>query len=302
MMERQEKTDLQNKIDKTGIWGGNTMDGFLDKMKKQLKMMTEKEKDAWILSQAKILPDWKQEDFYKSICGTKKVIDMPERTEIEAFCEKVRNGDIYVEYEAHYVEFDDYGHFLDDWEQDYYDPDHAMLFISSVIRGCHDLIVLEEYETAFEILDDIIRLEFAIEDHPNTDDTCEEESMDLNMAVHEDMLSLDREDLLRDYIDSCRHSLIDSKEVARKIVEAFEMELFAECKVFCVITITEKDPLLTEIKKKLEEDLRKYENEYAEKRKRDKYYLGEVRDRERIRHLNALIEHFGKIGKKVKSS
>ena len=34
--------------------------------------MTEKEKDEWIISQAKILPVWKQEDFYKSICGIKK--------------------------------------------------------------------------------------------------------------------------------------------------------------------------------------------------------------------------------------
>ncbi len=72
--------------------------------------MTESEKDLWIISQAKLLPVWKQEDFYKSICGTKKVIDMPERDKITTFCEKVRNGDICVEYETHYVEFDDYGH------------------------------------------------------------------------------------------------------------------------------------------------------------------------------------------------
>ena len=74
--------------------------------------MTEAEKDAWILSQAKILPDFKQENFYKSICGTKKVIN---------------------------------GHFHNDWEYEFYDPDNAMSFISSVIRGCHDLVVLEYF-------------------------------------------------------------------------------------------------------------------------------------------------------------
>ena len=118
------------------------MDNFLDKIKKQLKRMTEAEKDAWILSQAKILPDLKQEYFYKSICGTKKVIYMPERSDIIEFCEKVRNGDVVVEYETHYVEFDDYGHFHDDWAHAYYDPDNAMNFVSSIIKGCHDLIVL----------------------------------------------------------------------------------------------------------------------------------------------------------------
>lgn len=50
------------------------MDNFYEKLQKQLKKMTEQEKDAWILSQAKILPEWEQEDFYKSVCGTKKII------------------------------------------------------------------------------------------------------------------------------------------------------------------------------------------------------------------------------------
>ncbi len=40
----------------------------------------------------------------------KAIGDMPERDKITTFCEKVRNGDICVEYETHYVEFDDYGH------------------------------------------------------------------------------------------------------------------------------------------------------------------------------------------------
>lgn len=138
----QRISENLNNVEKLG---GMPYGQLLDKIKKQLGRMTVAEKDAWILAQAKVLPDWKQEDFYKSICGTKKVINMPERNDITEFCEKVRNGDIVVEYETHYVEFDDYGHFHDDWEHDFYDPDHAMSFISSVIKGCHDLIVLEEY-------------------------------------------------------------------------------------------------------------------------------------------------------------
>lgn len=169
------------------------MDGFIDKIKKQLKLMTNKEKDTWILSQAKILPTWEQEDFYKSICGAKKVINMPEWDDITAFCEKVRDGDISVEYETHYVEFDDYGHFHDDWEYDFYNPEHAMSFISSVIRGCHDLIVLEDYEDAFKILDDI---------------------------------------------KLCRESSKDNKYVAEKIVNAFEMERFKDCKGTDVVFVS----------------------------------------------------------------
>lgn len=276
------------------------MDDFYKKIQKQLNCMTEAEKDSWILSQAKILPTWEQEGFYKSICGTKKVINMPERDEITAFNEKVRNGDISVEYETHYVEFDDYGHFHDDWEHDFYDPKHAMSFISSVIKGCHDLIVLEEYEDAFLILDDIIGLQFAIIDHPDTDDTCEDEYMDLDMAVHEGILSIDRDDLLRDYIESCRRSVKDNSIAAEKIVAALEMELFENCKTNVCITIVPNDPLLSEIKKKLKDDLDRYEKEFADKSKKDKYYWGEYRDKARIRHISVLIEYFGKIGKKPK--
>ena len=276
------------------------MDDFYKKLQKQLKCMTETEKDAWILSQAKILPTGKQEDFYKSICGTKKVINMPDRDEITAFIEKVRNGDISVEYETHYVEFDDYGHYHDDWEYDFYDPEHAMSFISSVIRGCHDLIILKEYEDAFQILDDIIGLKSAIIDHPDTDDSCQEEYMDLDMAIHEGILSIDKDSLLRDYTESCRRSIKDSSTAAEKIVSALEMELFKGCKTNVCIAITQKDPLLLEIKKKLKDDLDRYEKEFTKKSKKDKYYLGEYRDKERIQHISAMIEYFAKIGKKQK--
>ncbi len=66
-------------------------DGFSDIIRKQLKLMSENEKDVWIISQAKILPDWKQENFYKSICGTKKVIDMPEEVRQDTLFSLVDN-------------------------------------------------------------------------------------------------------------------------------------------------------------------------------------------------------------------
>ena len=278
------------------------MDSFMDKVKEQLKRMTSDEKDVWILDQAKVLPEWKQEDFYKSICGIKKVINMPERSEITEFCKKVGNGDIAVEYETHYIEFDDYGHFHGDWEYDFYDPDHAMGFVTSVVAGCHDLIILEEYESAFEILDDIIRLEFTIVDHPDTDDICEDDFMDLDRAICEGILSLNRDDLLRDYIEACRQSIKDCSDTAEKIVSALEMELFRKCRVYYCITITGKDPLLCEIKKKLSEDLEQSGKELVWKSKNDKYYWGKFRDEERIRYINALIDYFGKIGEEEKTA
>lgn len=273
------------------------MENFFEKLKLQLEKMTPEEKDAWILEQAKILPEWKQEDFYKSVCGTKKVIDMLERDEITEFCEKVSNGEITVKYETHYVEFDDFGHYHDGWEHDFYDPDYAMTFVSSVLSGCHDLIVLEEYGQAFEILDEILELEFTIEDTPDTEDSCQDEFMDLNMAAEERMLTIDREELLRDYIIACRYSVKDCVEAAGKIVSAFENELFEDCGIQSCIALAEKDPLLKEIGKKLTEELEKFEKEHAEKIRKNPYYWKEYSDRERIKRIKGLIEYFGNVGK-----
>lgn len=183
------------------------MDSFYEKIQKQLKKMTEQEKDAWILSQAKILPEW---------------------------------------------------------EHDFYDPDHAMTFLSSVFHSCHDLIVLEEYSQALEILDKVITLEFAIVDHPDTDDTCEDEYMSLDMAAHEGLISIHRDKLLADYILACKNAVSNKKLAAEKIAAALEMELFEDSKASSWAGITETDPLLDEIKKKLAEDLRRFEDEYTE--------------------------------------
>ena len=197
-----------------------------------------------------------------------------------------------MEYETHYVEFDDFGSFHDDWEYDFYDPEQAMTFLSAVISGCHYLIVLEEYASAFEILEEIIGLEFHIEDHPDTDDSCEDDFMDLNRAVNEGLLSLDREELLRDYVEACRRSIGDCGKAAGKIAEALEGELFEKCNVGECMEILQGDSLREEMKRKLKEDLERYEGEFEENSRKDEYYWNEYRDRKRIRRIRGLMEVF----------
>ena len=118
------------------------MENFIKRIQEQLDNMTEEAKDQWILTQAMLFPAHKQEDFYQSICGKKVVMNMPGLDEIAAFCDRVERGEIVMQYETHYIEFDDFGDYHDEWEHDFHDPDHAMNFVSSVLRGCHDLIIL----------------------------------------------------------------------------------------------------------------------------------------------------------------
>ena len=44
----------------------------------------------------------------------KKISYMPTEQQVEKFCRKVQNGDIFVEYETHYYEFDSDGRYMDD--------------------------------------------------------------------------------------------------------------------------------------------------------------------------------------------
>ena len=44
------------------------MSSCLDKIRNQLKLMTEEEKDAWFLSQMKLLTATEQENYYKGMC------------------------------------------------------------------------------------------------------------------------------------------------------------------------------------------------------------------------------------------
>lgn len=274
------------------------MNDFINKIHKKLEKLSEKEKDSWIISQAKLTPEWRQDDCYKSICGIKKVMYTPEQQEIDEFCVKVQRGEIVVEYETHYVEFDDFGHYHDDWEQIYHDPNDAMSTVSAIIRRCHDLVILEEYSQAYEILDNLIGLEFTIVDHPDSDDTCKDDFLDLNHAVKAGILSIDRSELLHDYIKTCGKSITDRNEAARKIASAVEMELFAGCNLNDSILMLEKDHLMGQLKKILVEDLAAKEKVLSEMLKQDKYYSGQYRDVYCIRQLKGLIDYFEKTGTK----
>lgn len=162
-----------------------------------------------------------------------------------------------MQYETHYIEFDDFGDYHDEWEHDFHDPDHAMNFVSSVLHGCHDLIILGDYETAFKLLDQMLALCFVIEDHPDTDDCCADASMDLEMAIDERLISIDQNDLLEDYIRSCKHALKDVAQAVNYIVSALSAPLFKNCEINDPDLFHADDPLLPGIKTKLHEERQK---------------------------------------------
>lgn len=135
---------------------------FMDFICKKLQELSPARKDAWILEQAKMVSESARQDFIMSLTGEKKIIYMPTEAEIEEFCKKVQDGEIYVEYETHYYEFDSDGRYMDDWKIWHNDPKAAFTFLDRTFKGCHDLLRLGEYKLARKILDKICCLEFQV--------------------------------------------------------------------------------------------------------------------------------------------
>lgn len=197
---------------------------FINQVKMQLAKMSETEKDTWILCQAKLLSESRQEGFLLSLSDEKKVIDMPTPEEIEKFCERVECGDIYFEYETHYYEFDDDGRYMDDWKIWHNDVFRAIPFLDRVFEGCHDLLRLEEYQAVSDILSMICELRFSVREAKDSEDSPEDELFSLLDANKESMFVRGLSDVGADWIRAVVQLTKgqDDRVRAQKLIEMFD--------------------------------------------------------------------------------
>lgn len=175
---------------------------FVDQVVEQLYKMSEKEKDEWILKRARLLDESEQQGFMMSLTGEKMITYMPSVSEIDEFCDKVQSGDIYVEYETHYYEFDDDGRYMNDWKVWHNDPQRAFPFLNRVFEGCQDLCVLGEYKTAAEILNKVCKLRFQVMEAEDSEDCCEDSLFTIPMAGQEGLFSLPTREIGDLWIDA----------------------------------------------------------------------------------------------------
>lgn len=194
---------------------------FIEQVEEQLDKMSPDEMKQWILTRAKLTEEQEQQAFLQTLTGKKKVIYMPDFSEIEAFFEKAESGDIYLEYETHYYEFDEDGSYLDDWKVWYMDPFGAMSFLNEVLRGCSALVAVGEYKQAAELYEKIRNLQFDVQEAEDSEDSrADDTPFTLLHAEEEGMLSIDSKDIGTDWIKAvvksqkCR----DREEFARQVV------------------------------------------------------------------------------------
>lgn len=197
---------------------------FIQQVEEQLGRMSEADKDRWILSQAKLLEEDEQQGFLLSLSGEKKISYMPDNGEIRDFCQKVENGEIYLEYETHYFEFDDDGRYMDEWVVWHNDPFAAMDFLDKVFRGCHDLVILNEYKTAADILNRVCRLRLRVVESPKSDELKNRSPFTMEDIIRENMLAVNSSDIGEDWVTAVvrQKDGWDSQELAGVMADIFQ--------------------------------------------------------------------------------
>ncbi|WP_416328870.1 hypothetical protein [[Clostridium] innocuum] len=200
---------------------------YLYKVKAQLKKMSLEEKDAWILTRAKLISNNKQNDFLMSLSGTKKIIDMPTLDDIDTLCTRIETGDIYLEYVTHYHEFDEDGRYMDDWVVWYNDPFSILPMMGRIFAGCHQLVVLEEYQTVYDLLSRIFELKFFIQEGEDSEDAPEEDYIELSDSKIEEELSYDLDKAATDWIISFMYLTTEQsdKNRAEKLIIMLETSI-----------------------------------------------------------------------------
>ncbi|MBN2852822.1 MAG: hypothetical protein JXQ23_08825 [Clostridia bacterium] len=239
---------------------------FLNKVKKYLETMSLEKKDEWIITQAKLSGGSYYQDFIDSLSGSKKIQYMPEISKIEDFCKKVQCGEIYLEYETHYLEFDASGSYYGDWDIQYNDPLNAMSFLKCVFRGCHDLILLEDYKSAIDILNEICLLEFVIMDSPDSEDCYQEDSgFTIVDACENGLLYIDRNEVARDWFYSfyVTNKNMECTKLASELIELMKSPILGKTVPSDIFRNRESEELLLKMLQLLEDEIRRNNEKIA---------------------------------------
>lgn len=240
---------------------------FFDQVLQQLRGMSEEEKEEWILLQAKLTRAESEQDFLLSLSGEKKVMYMPEEKEIESFCEQVENGCIYLEYVAHYYQFDDDARYIDQWQVWYQDPAGALPFLNRILRGCHDLLKINQNELAAEILERVCRLEFLVEESEESENFEYEGVFTIEDAIREGKIPLDIKEVGRDWVSAVIRSRQqwDGRELAGRLVPILSEPVCRELEPSMISEQGLPEDLFFHMKAILEEEIKKEESTLRER-------------------------------------
>ncbi len=231
------------------------LNDFIGKVEQFLSSMSVEEKDSWIITQAKLTRS--EKDFLKSLSGEKKIQFMPSEREIKDFCQKIENEEIYLLYETHYVEFDEFG-YCDDFDEVFHDPFGISSFFDSVLLSCHDLMKLGEYQEVQKNILLLVSLEVCIAEHDESEDIYQGDyPFTITEFFRNDLLAIERKNVVYDLIMSYYqlNKAGDITHLAGEIIKRFSLPLCEDILPSDIFSENEIQYLFTEMASILRSDI-----------------------------------------------
>lgn len=175
---------------------------YITKVEEQLKQMTEAEKTDWIYALARKVDEKDRQNFLNSLYGKKEIHMKLTKEEILDWCQKVEEGEIYLEGKlSEYYEERGWG---SDWIVEYHDTFGAMPYLTKAIDTCSQLVEKKEYASAYQLLDRICGLEFRAEYNDDYGyEDYDEDGLTLENLVKEELLILDFRKLSLNLLYTC---------------------------------------------------------------------------------------------------
>jgi len=188
------------------------------------------------------------------------------------------------------LEFDASGRYYGDWDIQYNDPLDAMTFLQGVFRGCHDLILLEEYKSAVDILNEICQLEFVIMDSPESEDCYQEDSgFTIVDAYENNLLYMDRNEVASDWIYSfyVTNKDLECTKLASELIELMKSPILEKTVPSDIFRNRESEELFLKMLQQLEDEIRRNNEEMASYKEwsHEGYVLKKL-----IEHQNRIVD------------
>lgn len=161
---------------------------YISAVEKQLSQMTEEQKTDWIYAQARTVEENQRKKFLDILSGKEKTYTELMPGEILEWCHQIDGGEIY--FEAEEYEYYEEGDWDSDWRIEYHDIFGISSFLKKAIDTCNQLLWQKEYDSAFQLLDRICRLEF----HTDCEDdglSEYDEGLTIEELVAEGLFSID---------------------------------------------------------------------------------------------------------------
>lgn len=203
---------------------------FIKAVDEKLATMSNSEKEKWIHNLARTIQEGERCKFLNSLNGENNCGEIiHDIKEIQEWCEKIQNGDIY--FECSYSEVYGKNYWSDD-SYEYYDTYEIGKKLTSQFQVTEDLLYQKEYEKALGLYDLLIDMVFQAYDSDS------EETMELGIEelVDENLVSLNLKKIVLNLLYA-KYQTSNGKERVQAIYSYIKLNISKDIKLEEFFTI-----------------------------------------------------------------